>query len=197
MFNSIRGTITEKSDGLVFLLSSGGIEWEVAVSSRTSRSLPEPGHESRLFVYLYHREDMMKLYGFAEESERSVFLDLLKVSGIGPRQAVKILSGIGVKDFVAHLEAGDAESLSTVQGLGKKTAQKIILTLKGKLQLQAEEDHGDRFRDVVQALSEMGYDRRDCSSAVQKILAEDDIRAMPESEREKEVFRRAIVMLSS
>ncbi|MEW5817416.1 MAG: Holliday junction branch migration protein RuvA, partial [Spirochaetota bacterium] len=92
MFNSLTGRITYKGNGIVHLLNNG-IEWALFCSIPSLSELPEMGEEGKLFVYLYHKEDQMKLFGFSTEAERQIFLDLLKVSGIGSRLALKILSG--------------------------------------------------------------------------------------------------------
>ena len=93
MFNSIRGTITEKlADGVHIL--TGGVEWEVAMPSTDISRLPPAGEQGRIVTWLYHREDQMRLFGVADDTRRATFLELLKVEGIGPRGALKILGGI-------------------------------------------------------------------------------------------------------
>ncbi|MDR3123417.1 MAG: Holliday junction branch migration protein RuvA, partial [Treponema sp.] len=147
MFNSITGTVTGKIDDNL-RLRTGGIEWEITVPLTDLGQIPSPGEEAQVFTWLSHREDQMKLFGFADENRRSTFLELLKVEGIGPRQAVKIMGGIGQEDLQRALDAEDVVRLEAVPGLGKKTAQKMILTLKGKLasgggKPQAASPHSD------------------------------------------------------
>jgi Holliday junction DNA helicase RuvA len=123
-------------------------------------------------------------------------LELLKVEGIGPRAAVKILGGIGQEDLERALEAGDLARLEAVPGLGKKTAQKMILALKGKIaQTPPASAPASPYGELVEALAEMGYDRRAAAEALSKAEA-----ALPaglaEAEREQALFREAIVRLS-
>ena len=195
MFNSLRGTVTAKS-GELLCLATGGVEWEIAVPATDMAALPRPGGEARVFTWLYHKEDQMRLFGFAAERRRQTFLELIKVEGIGPRGALKIMGGIGQEEMERALEAGDLSRLEAVPGLGKKTAQKMILALKGRL---AAGSAGDRaqgpYGDLVKALEEMGYDRKAAAEALS--LAEAAL--PPELEgvdREKELFREAIVRLS-
>ena len=124
MFNSIRGIITEKLIDSVCLLN-GGIEWEIAVPATDISRLSPLGEEGKLYTWLYHKEDQMKLYGFAEEERRATFLELLKVEGIGPKAALKIMGGIGQEELEKALENEDLNRLEAIPGLGKKTAQKM------------------------------------------------------------------------
>jgi len=194
MFNSIRGKITEKLEGSVYILS-GGIEWDISVPGTDIARLPPVGEEGRLFIWLYHREDQMKLYGFAGEERRATFLELLKVEGIGPKGALKILGGIGQQDLENALETEDLARLEAVPGLGKKTAQKMILALKGKL-VRARVVPESPYADLVEALAGMGYDRRAAIDALAR--AEKEIPPnVSGTEREKLLFKEAIVYLSS
>jgi len=195
MFNSIRGTITGKLADSVYILS-GGIEWDISVPAIDISRLPPAGNEGRLYTWLYHREDQMKLYGFAAEERRSAFLELIKVEGIGPRGALKILGGIGQEDLEHALETEDLARLEAVPGLGKKTAQKMILTLKGKL-VSAKAAPETPYGDLVEALAGMGYDRRAAADALVRAEKEIAGEAVKEEEREKRLFKTAIVYLSS
>jgi Holliday junction DNA helicase RuvA len=193
MFNSIQGVITEKLSDTLRILT-GGVEWNISVPAIDLERFGGPGEEGRVFLWLYHREDQMKLYGFIDEKRRAAFLELLKVEGIGPKGAVKILGGIGQEDLEKALEAGDLARLEAVPGLGKKTAQKMILALKGKLasvQTAAETPYGE----LAEALTDMGYDRRAAAEALTKAAA----RLPPglsKEEKEKLLFKEAIVYLS-
>ena len=193
MFNSVRGTITEKLAESVYILC-GGIEWDIAVPSKDIARLPPSGEEGRLFTWLYHKEDQMKLYGFAGEERRATFLELLKVEGIGPKGAVKIMGGISQEELERALETEDLPRLEAVPGLGKKTAQKMILALKGKLaSVKAAPD--TPYGDLVEALAGMGYDKRAAAEAL--AMAEAALPANATSaEKEKLLFKQAIVNLS-
>jgi Holliday junction DNA helicase RuvA len=192
MFNSIRGLVCAKNSEAVFILS-GDIEWEITMPANDSSSLALKS-EYRILTWLYHREDQMKLYGFTDEKRRATFLELLKVEGIGPKGAVKIMGGISQEDLEKALENGDLARLEAVPGLGKKTAQKMILSLKGKLVQSGDVSISSRYNDLVEALAEMGYDRRDAASALAK--AEASIGDVPQNELEKLLFKEAIVYLS-
>ena len=198
MFNSLTGTITGRSPNALCLMT-GGVEWELEVSGFTLRNLPS--HETgpvRVFTYLYHREDQMRLYGFATSDERRVFLELTSVSGIGPRAAIRMLSGTSPAELVGMLETEDVDGLVRLPGLGRKTAQKVILALRGKLVMEpaaTASGHGE----LVEALVEMGFDRSGASSVVGSLageLAADESAGGDPAEREKEIFRLAIVRLS-
>jgi Holliday junction DNA helicase RuvA len=196
MFNRIRGTITGKFDDTLHILT-GGIEWDITVPHTDINLLPQPGTEAQVFTWLYHREDQMRIFGFADENRRATFLELLKVDGIGPRQAVKIMGGISQGELQRALDTEDVGRLEAVPGLGKKTAQKMILTLKGKLapsgggKSKAASPHAD----LVTALAEMGYDQKAAAEALAK--AEAQIPAgLSRTELEKTLFRQAILYLS-
>ena len=194
MFNSIRGEVTGKFGDSVYILS-GGVEWDIAVPASDIARLPPLGEEGRLFTWLYHREDQMKLYGFAGEERRATFLELLKVEGIGPKGALKILGGIGQEELEQALENEDLARLEAVPGLGKKTAQKMILALKGKL-VKAASAPETPYGDLVEALAGMGYDRRAAAEALGR--AEADLPpGTGDAEKEKLLFKQAIVYLSS
>jgi Holliday junction DNA helicase RuvA len=137
----------------------------------------------------------MKLFGFFSERRRVTFLELLKVEGIGPKGAVKIMSGISQEDLEQALENSDIARLEAVPGLGKKTAQKMLLSLKGKLVQPGEFSlPSSPYNDLVEALASMGYDRRAAAEALSKAQA--SVAGAPETEREKLLFQEAIVYLS-
>ncbi|MDR0324180.1 MAG: Holliday junction branch migration protein RuvA [Treponema sp.] len=195
MFNSIRGTVSAKSSEAVFVLS-GDIEWEITMPVNDMQELAL-NSECRVFTWLYHRDDQMKLFGFASEVRRSTFLELLKVEGIGPKGAVKIMSGISQDDLERALENGDLTRLEAVPGLGKKTAQKMLLSLKGKLIHNQEVSFSARDNDLVEALAAMGYDRRSAMEALTKAEAAVGGQELPDAEKEKLIFKEAIVFLSA
>ena len=194
MFNSIRGKITEKRADCVYI-QSGGMEWDISVPAIDIAKLPPIGEEGRIFTWLYHREDQMKLYGFAEKERRVTFLELLKVEGIGPKGALKIMGGIGQEELENALESGDLARLEAVPGLGKKTAQKMILALKGKL-TSSKAMPETPYADLLEALIGMGYEKRAAADAL--IEAEKELPpGSGGAEKEKLLFKQAIVNLSS
>jgi Holliday junction DNA helicase RuvA len=194
VFNSIRGEITYKDDNRIFLQAEA-VEWEIQVSRSTSDGLPEEGQTAKVYVYLHHRDDQMKLFGFSQVVERDVFLDLLKVEGVGPRQALKILSGTEVHRFIEALEGENLEILSAIPGVGKRTAQKIVLKLKGKLSVSTP-GGVSLEEDLVSALAGMGFDRRSASTAVTSALRALPDRDLDREELERELFKAALAQLS-
>ena len=194
MFNSIRGIVSAKTGDALFVFS-GDIEWDIAMPVNDIQEFALNG-ECRVFTWLYHREDQMRLYGFASLRRRAAFLELLKVEGIGPKGAIKILSGISQEDLEKALENGDIARLEAVPGLGKKTAQKMVLALKGKLVREQDISvSSSPYNDLVEALAEMGYDRRAAADALAR--AELSVgRDLPDKEREKLLFQEAIINLS-
>lgn len=194
MYNSLKGLLTQKSAGRV-CVETGGVEYELDTSYATVSRLPAAGSAVRIFTYLHHREDILRLYGFADEEERALFFDLIKVDGIGPKQALRILSGTSVESFSLILEAGDVDSLKRIPGLGVKTAQKIILALKGKLSLK-ESGTNEAGSELSAALADMGFDGKKAGIVVKKLLDEYREQGLQGEALEKEVFRQAIVQLS-
>jgi len=194
MFNSIRGLVTAKGvDGVYFL--SGDIEWDIAMPANDIHDL-KLNNEHRILTWLYHREDQMKLFGFVSERRRNTFLELLKVEGIGPKGAIKIMGGISQDDLENALENADLTRLEAVPGLGKKTAQKMLLSLKGKLvQAKGSGAVSTPYNDLVEALVGMGYDRRQATEAITKAEAGVDSN-LPAAEKEKLLFQEAIVYMS-
>ncbi|MFP4113236.1 MAG: Holliday junction branch migration protein RuvA [Spirochaetota bacterium] len=197
MFNSLSGTITGRGPNALFL-TTAGVEWELEVSGFTLRTLASNDADDRVrvYTYLYHREDQMRLFGFASPDERRVFLELTRVSGIGPRAAVKMLSATSPSELIRMLEAEDVDGLVRLPGLGRKTAQKMILALRGKLVAESAEGTSGHV-ELVEALVEMGFDRSRTISVVNALASElaDSAGADPTA-AEKEIFRQAIVRLS-
>ncbi len=206
MFNSLTGIITGKFPKQVFI-DTNGVEWDLCVPDSNLDMLPPVGNEARVFTWLQHTDQLMTLYGFASADERSLFLDLLKVDGVGPRGAVKIMSSVSSSRLTEILENGDLEMLEKIPGVGKKTAGKMILTLKGKLKL-SENAGGTVVRvaaaspyaDVVSSLASMGYDKRlveqKIAQLVEVLTNESDFAGKSQKEREDLLFRRALVELA-
>ncbi|MDR2798021.1 MAG: Holliday junction branch migration protein RuvA [Treponema sp.] len=195
MFNSIRGTITEKLKDTLRIVT-GGIEWDIAVPATDLAQFPEVGETGQVFTWLYHKEDQMRVFGFSDTSRRTTFLELLKVEGIGPKGALKILGGITQEDLEAALDAEDIARLEGVPGLGKKTAQKMILALKGKLTPMSRADPVSvSYGELVEALAGMGYDKRAAADALAKAGAGLSP-GISEAEQEEQLFKQAILYLS-
>lgn len=198
MLNSITGQVTGKTREAVHI-STYGVEWEVLTTASSLADLPEPGAEARVWVYLYHREMSMQLYGFASPEERAVFLELLKVDGMGPRLATRVLSGLRPAELLRAVRDRDTVSLSRVPGVGPKTAEKLVVALSGKpiLDAAAAPSASPVSRDLVTALAGMGFDRRDAARAVDAALAELSGKGLESADLEKEALRFAIRALAS
>jgi Holliday junction DNA helicase RuvA len=197
MLNSITGQVTGKTRDSVYL-STGGVEWEIVTSASSLVDLPEPGSQARVWVHLYHRETTMQLYGFASPEERAVFLELLKVDGMGPRLATRVLSGLRPAELLRAVRDRDTVSLSRVPGIGPKTAEKLVLALAGKQILEAVEAPGSSplTRDLVLALTGMGFDRREAQRAVEAALQKLSGKGLELATLEKEALREAIKSIS-
>lgn len=197
MFNSIKGVITAKLAGAVHI-ETGGIEWEVLMPASDALALGDAGDAARVLTWLCHREDSMTLYGFCDERRRATFFELLKVEGIGPKAAIKILGGISQTELERALEAGDVGRLEAVPGLGKKTAQKMVLALKGKI-VQGQSKGAapsSPWNDLADALAGMGYEKRAAIAALEKAASEAGA-APGDSAAESLIFRNAILLLST
>lgn len=203
MFNSLTGTITGKYPQKLFI-ETHGIEWDVTVPDSALDKFPSVGEQGRVYTYLQHTDALMVLYGFASENDRSLFFDLLKVDGIGPKGAVKIMGNIDTPSLARILDSGDLAALEKVPGVGKKTAAKMLLQLKGKLSLEetvsVPKAKKVPFADVVSGLVDMGYDRKTVEQVIVTLAdsLKDDaaFAAMTESDKEALLFRKAIVELS-
>ena len=205
MFNSLSGIITGKFPKQVFI-DTNGVEWDLCVPDSNLDMLPPVGNEARIYTWLQHTDQLMSLYGFASADERSVFLDLLKVDGVGPKGAVKIMSAVSSSRLMDVLEKGDLEMLEKIPGVGKKTAGKMMLTLKGKLKIREEEGSVIRvaaaspYADVVTSLVGMGYDKRTVEQKVAQLVEvltnDSDFAGKSQKEREEILFRRVIVELA-
>jgi len=194
MVNSISGTLTFKSSEQLGV-ETGGIEWAIDTTAATLSGMPALGNKVRVYTYLHHTQDQMRMYGFSQQEERAMFRSLLTVSGVGPSLAKKILSGISTDRLRMALENEDLAALSAVPGLGNKTASKIVLHLRGTL--AGPEDAEGKAREVIDALVAMGYEMKNARRVVTSLWNESEIASLSQEEREKTILRRAIVELSS
>lgn len=194
MFNSITGEVSYKDAERLFL-RSGDIEWEMSISARSSLRLPPEGERVKIYTHLVHREDQMRLFGFTTTLERALFLDLIKVEGLGPRIALKALSGIEAEEFITALENEDLAAIAALPGIGQKTAQKVMLKLKGKLSGPREKGLGVE-EDIINALTGMGFDRREARNAVAASVKELNGQDLGREELERELFRRSLAQIN-
>ena len=171
MIGRLSGKLTAKNPPQI-LVEVGGVGYEVDVPMSTFYALPSTGASVTLFTHLVVREDAHILYGFASAEERSVFRQLIRVSGIGPRTALSVLSGMSVPDLAQAIALQDAGRLIKIPGIGRKTAERLLLELKGKLAEAVGEPTTERGADVVNALVALGYSDKEAQIAV-KGLAPD------------------------
>jgi len=162
------------------VIEVGGVGYRVLIPISSFEALPRPGGEVKLLTHLHVREDEMSLYGFFSEEERTLFELLLGVSGIGPRTAITILSGVSVQAFHQAIASQDLRLLSSVRGVGKKTAERLVLELKDKisllpaLQREASKSRLDgseaKIADVLEALLSLGYKPAQAQRAIEAAL---------------------------
>lgn len=204
MFNSISGIITGKFPKQLFI-ESNGIEWDICIPDSNLNMLPSVGNECKIYTYLQHTDMVMTLYGFVSSDERSIFFDLLKVEGIGPKAAIKIMSSVSSGRLMEVLEKGDLEMLEKIPGVGKKTAAKMMLALKGKLSISNKDTSSENistkvYSDLINSLSSMGYDKKIVEQKIASLLEEFSSDGVFESKSQKErediLFRRAIVEMA-
>jgi len=162
------------------VVECGGVGYLVRTPLTTFDKLPPPGEECRLLTHLHVRDDAMELFGFAEEAGRAMFRRLIAVSGVGPSVAVALMSGNTVADIVAAVKRGDAKLLMRAKGVGRKTAERIVLELKGavgEIEALVTTEAGSAAATApeataVQALVTLGYSEDKAGEAVREVLDE-------------------------
>ncbi|MDF1701105.1 MAG: Holliday junction branch migration protein RuvA, partial [Planctomycetota bacterium] len=177
MYESIRGTLLRREPA-VAVVEAAGLAYRVHVPLSTSEGLPPPGSEVILCLHLAVREDEWRLYGFAREAERSVFQSLLRVNGVGPVMALSLLSGFRPDEFRNAVGQGDVKALTRVKGVGKKTAERIIVELRDAvgaidpLELAGGGAESGPRQDAVRALESLGLDPAEAAKRVAKHAAD-------------------------
>ncbi|RYF70035.1 MAG: Holliday junction branch migration protein RuvA [Comamonadaceae bacterium] len=175
MIGKLTGTLLEKNPPEV-LLDCHGVGYEVYVPMSTFYNLPALGERVSLLTQFIVREDAQLLYGFATAPERQAFRELIKISGVGPRTALSVLSGMGVADLAQAISLQEAGRLVKVPGIGKKTAERLLLELKGKLGADIGAVQGgttsDAQADILQALLALGYNDKEAAAALKALPAE-------------------------
>jgi len=178
MIGSLGGRLAGKDIDEV-LVEVQGVGYRVAIPLSTYEALPAEGEQVRLLTHLHVREDELALYGFATDRERQLFEILIGVSGIGPRLALHVLSRLTPERFVGAISRGDLTTLTGISGVGKKTAERMVLELKDKVADMADVDAVERGavltaggEDAVKALIALGIRRAQAEQAVQRSLAD-------------------------
>ncbi len=178
MIYALKGILSsiEPSDNVyILVLDCGYIQYEMKTTYTTAQQMPATGQELRLFTHLQVREDGLDLYGFITEEEKRCFLMLTSVSGVGPRAALSILSGLSPDQLALSIASGDAKSLTQCKGIGTKSAQRILLELKdqftdlevasGVLQKETFSAKG-AASEAINALVSLGYSKTEAASAI-------------------------------
>jgi Holliday junction DNA helicase RuvA len=172
MIGRLTGTLAEKNPPQI-LLDVNGVGYEVDVPMSTFYNLPATGEKTSLLTHLAIREDAHILFGFATEAERFAFRQLLKISGVGARTALSVLSGLSVADLAHAVAMQEAGRLTKVPGIGKKTAERLLLELKGKLAdalpAASMPQHEDHRHDILNALLALGYNDREAQAAMKAL----------------------------
>ena len=191
MIAYLRGKLLEKDPARV-VVDVNGVGYEVFVPLTTSSVLPDRGADVAIDIHTHVREDVIALYGFSTRRERAIFEKLMTISGIGPKLAMTILSGGSVDDLVDAIKRNDLPRLTSIPGVGKKTAERIVVELRDKLQdftvLVSEKTTTES--DVLSALENLGYNR---------VLAESAMRRALDGEREAPfdvLFKRSLQILT-
>jgi Holliday junction DNA helicase RuvA len=175
----LRGTLLRK-DTQEAVVEVGGVGYGVTIPVSTFYRLGEPGTEVTLLTHTHVREDALALFGFLTAVEQALFERLIAVAGVGPRLAIGILSGIETPDLVGALRSGDVVRLTRIPGVGKKTAERLVVELKDKMaglegvEPAAEEPSRGPKEDLVSALLHLGYSRPEAERGVDKALHEGD-----------------------
>lgn len=174
MIAVLRGVLAEKHPNQA-IVDVAGVGYDVTIPISTYASLPDAGSEVRLRIHTHVREDSLALYGFLSQDEKNLFEKLIGVSGIGPSLAIKVLSGLAAAELITAIRKGEVERLVRIPGVGKKTAERMVLELRDKLPAPSGEDRaaaapaiGEIEQDVLSALLNLGCARPAAERAVRK-----------------------------
>ena len=200
MIALLRGVLLEKHPNQA-VVDAGGVGYDVTIPVSTFTHLPDAGAEVRLRIYTHVREDALALYGFLTQDEKALFEKLIGVSGIGPTLAVKILSGVMAADLIHAIRRGEVERLVRIPGVGKKTAERMVLELRDKLPaVTGEEPEAAAAaalspidQDVLSALLNLGCARPQAEAAVRKAKAAAGVSS--QSLDFEPLFRRALELV--
>jgi Holliday junction DNA helicase RuvA len=198
MIALLRGVLVEKHPNQA-IVDAGGVGYDVTIPVSTFTHLPEAGAEVRLRIHTHVREDALALYGFLTQDEKALFEKLIGVSGIGPKLGVTILSGLAAPDLIAAIRRGEVERLVRIPGVGKKTAERMVLELRDKLPAaagaEAEQPASELStvdQDVLSALLNLGCGRPQAEAAVRKAKAAAGAKGAADFEP---LFRRALELV--
>jgi len=173
MIAHLRGRLLAKHPNQA-IVECGGVGYDVTISVPTFSALPAEGAEVSLVIYTHVREDQIALFGFSDALEKKLFVKVIAVSGIGPKLAVTVLSGLPVEKLVGAIRGGDHAMLTRIPGIGKKTAERVVLELKDKLDEIGSgpaASIGSVGDDVLSAMVNLGYARPTAQKAIETALA--------------------------
>jgi Holliday junction DNA helicase RuvA len=174
MIGKLTGLVSDKNPPQV-IIDCGGVGYEVQVPMSTFYNLPADGQKVSLLTHFVVREDAQILYGFGTASERAAFRELIKISGVGPRTALSVLSGMSVAELSQAVTLQEAGRLIKVPGIGKKTAERLLLELKGKLGADigpSLTSTSDAQTDILQALLALGYSDKEAAASLKALPAD-------------------------
>lgn len=176
MIAHLRGNLLSKSPQNI-IVEAAGVGYEVTISIPTFTALPAEGAQVSLLIYTHVREDALSLFGFMDRTEKRLFEKLLSISGIGPKLAVTVLSGLPSERLIAAIHGQDHATLTRIPGVGKKTAERIVLELKDKLQelgsIPVAGSSTPITEDVLSALTNLGYQRPVAQKGLESAIARD------------------------
>ena len=193
MLAYVNGLVAEKGEGTL-VIECGGVGYQLTVSAATLAQAPAAGEIMKCYTYMSVREDAVELFGFATREEKKMFLQLTSVSGIGPKSAIQALSALSVREMSLAIVTGDAAALSRAPGIGKKTAQRLILELKGKVDdaaltapgaaVAVKPISGSAADEAIEVLMALGYQAGEAARAVASLS--------PLPEKVDEIIRMAL-----
>lgn len=176
MIGSIKGKIIFKTDKFL-IVETGGVGYKVSVSPNTLSKVKKIGGEMSFWIHTQVREDALDLYGFLEREELEFFEMLINVSGIGPKGALSILGIASIETLRKAISTGDTAYLTKISGIGKKTAEKIVIELRDKIANGISEEGGTSLQgelDALEALKSLGYSQNEAREALKKVSTSDD-----------------------
>lgn len=173
MIGRLAGILLEKNPPEI-VVDAGGVGYEVHVPMSTFYDLPPSGDKVSLWTHLVVREDAHLLYGFLTQRERAIFRELIRISGVGPRTALSVLSGMTAHELIEAVALQESGRLTKVPGIGKKTAERLLLELKGRLAPELSDNRGSHAgsaagSDILRALIALGYSEKEGTLAVGKL----------------------------
>ncbi|MBP7006586.1 MAG: Holliday junction branch migration protein RuvA [Candidatus Pacebacteria bacterium] len=174
MIGSLKGEIILKTDKFLILETSSGVGYKINVSPENFLISKKEGDNVFLWIYTHVREDAMELFGFLDYKELALFEMLISVSGIGPRSALVILSVATVDTLARAISTGDVTYLTKISGIGKKTAEKIVLELRDKLEMTDEGGTLQEELDALEALKSLGYSQGEAREALKRVSPDTD-----------------------